>query len=85
MRSCETGDRLMDSVRDKIIEMDRDIRSGNIDISPLEQKSGNTSICSYCDFSAVCKFDENCKTTRYISRKDNEVWDILDEKKDGEN
>ena len=84
VRSLAAGGRLMDTVRDKVIEIDKEIRSGNIGISPLEPPNKNTSICSYCDYSAVCKFDEDCKTTRSITKKDNEVWDELEDRKDGD-
>ncbi|MCH5211563.1 MAG: exodeoxyribonuclease V subunit gamma [Oscillospiraceae bacterium] len=85
IRSLAAGGRLMDTVHDKVIDIDREIRAGNIDISPLEHPASNKSICSYCDYSTICKFDEKCKTTRFVTKKDKDVWDILEDKKEGDN
>ncbi|MBR0366033.1 MAG: exodeoxyribonuclease V subunit gamma, partial [Clostridia bacterium] len=56
IRSRAAGGRLMDEVKNKIIESDRDIRGGRITPAPLTHGSG--SVCDYCQYSSVCRFDE---------------------------
>ena len=67
---------LMDSVRDKIIETDKSIRSGNIAAAPLVTKKNHA--CRYCDYSAVCKFREDSLTERVVEYKDAEKWTDLE-------
>lgn len=72
VHSREAAGRLMDAVRDKIIETDTEIRQGKIGISPLD------NACAYCAYAPACKFDENCMEPRSIDAKDAEVWDVLE-------
>ena len=67
---------LMDAVRDKIIETDREIRSGHIAAEPLKGGQGNA--CTYCAYTAVCSFREDKKTERVVEKRDTEIWNILE-------
>ena len=67
---------LMDTVRDIIIETDKDIRSGNIAAEPL--KTGQSNACSYCAYTAVCRFREDKKVERVVEKRDAEIWEILE-------
>lgn len=82
LRSREDGRRLMAFTRDKIIAEDREIREGNIDISPVSL-GFNKSVCDYCDFAAACKFDEPLKVMRSADEKDEDIWKLIEEGEDG--
>lgn len=82
VRSHESGHRLINYVVDKIIDTDSEIREGNIKISPI--RSGNSSACDYCDYSAVCKFDENLCESRELSGKEDEIWQKIEDGDDNE-
>lgn len=77
IRTRPEGEWLMDKVCDNIIKADRDIRNGNIAISPITR--GNSGACTYCPYSPVCRFDYDLRTEREINEKDSDVWDILKE------
>ena len=77
LRTRPEGQMLIDKVRQNIITADRDIRNGKIDIAPLTDT--NSSACTFCQFSRICRFDEEFKTERTIQEKDSEIWDILEE------
>ncbi len=77
IKSYRDGENLMGYVRDKIIETDKEIKNGNISISPIS--SGMRSACSYCPYTQVCKFDQDHMCTRTIDEKDEFVWKILEE------
>lgn len=79
LKSYSDGENLMGYVRDKILLTDKEIRDGNIAISPTE--SGARSACTYCPYAQVCKFDEELICRRTITEKDDEVWKILEEDK----
>lgn len=50
---------LMKYVSDTIIEMDKNIRNGEISLSPYTLS--NSIMCDFCAYSSVCKFDtDNC-------------------------
>lgn len=68
---------LMKYVSDTIIEMDRDIRNGKISLNPYT--TSNTSVCDYCSYSPVCKFDKDNCTPRIAdsSVKKEDIWEIL--------
>lgn len=80
VRSRKAGERLTELVRDRIISTDKEIRNGCVNISPLD-KDANHSACSFCEFSAVCKFDEEHTNHRTITEKDSDVWNFLEEDK----
>ncbi len=77
VRTRPEGQLLMDKVCDNIITADLDIRNGNIAISPITRS--NSSACTYCPYSSVCKFDYEQRTERTIKEKDSDIWDILKE------
>ncbi len=77
IRSHQDSENLMGYVRDKIIETDREIKNGNIAISPVA--SGQSSACSYCPYASVCKFDQDYICQRTINEKDEAVWKLLEE------
>ncbi len=79
LKTYADGENLMGFVRDKIIETDKEIKNGNIAISPIG--SGTRSACTYCPYVQVCKFDEGLICQRTIAEKDEEVWEILEEDK----
>ena len=81
VQSRAAGERLLDMVKNKVGEMDSEIRGGNIAISPYI--SGSASACTYCAYSAVCKFDEACLTQRKAQYRDNEIWQMLEKDGDG--
>lgn len=59
---------LMKYVADTIIEMDSNIRNGKISLSPYT--TSNTSVCDYCSYSPVCKFDkDNCTPRIAVHRQ----------------
>ncbi len=72
----ETGERLIELVHDNVISMDKEIRDGNIGISPLVMDSQHTA-CTYCAYSAVCRFDDNLSEKRPVKEKDSDVWKLL--------
>lgn len=76
IRPLALSNSLMDAVRGKITDMDSDIRSGGIEPAPM--RTGQHSACSYCPYTAVCKFDEDKKRERTIDKKDNDVWEELE-------
>ena len=84
IRSREAGERLIEKVCGNVMDMDREIRNGSIDISPLDHKTSQVSqkdaasSCKYCDYKEVCKFDEAICRVRKIKESDNEVWQLLE-------
>ena len=79
LHSRAAGGRLMDEVRDRIIETDRSIRGGRITPAPLTD--GNGSVCDYCEFSDVCGFDDEHKEPWSVEEKDNDVWKRLEDER----
>lgn len=77
LKSYTDGENLMAHVQNKIIETDKEIKSGNIAISPLD--GVGLTPCTYCAYSSVCKFDEASICHREIKEKDPEIWKILEE------
>ena len=72
---------LMKYVADTIFEMDSNIRNGKISLSPYT--TSNTSVCDYCSYSPVCKFDKDNCTPRIAdsSVKKEDIWEILKTKR----
>lgn len=79
VRRKETVQALVKHVENKIINMDKDIRSGEISISPLQMSSRDA--CAYCDYKSVCKFDRDLAEERDYDTK-TDYWKKLEE--DGE-
>lgn len=76
IRSHLSGQKLIDHVTGKIIETDAEIRGGKIDIAPV--KTSKKNACDYCDYSAVCKFDELLCEQREVSGKADEIWQRIE-------
>ena len=77
LKTRPQGELLMEMVRDKILSMDKEIRGGNIEISPLS--TGSNTPCTFCEFSDACKFDDSVKKNRQAEEKDEQVWEFLEE------
>lgn len=77
VKSRPEGEWLTERVRDNIINADKQIREGNIALSPLVHGSKNA--CTYCQYSSVCRFDNDLKAERCITEKDSEIWNMLEE------
>ena len=67
----------MDEVKNRIIESDRGIRGGRITPAPLMHGSG--SVCDFCQYSCVCRFDEEHKEPWRVEEKDSEAWKRLED------
>jgi ATP-dependent helicase/nuclease subunit B len=82
IRTRQCGERLMETVRDNVLNMDKEIRGGNIEIAPLNNGSSfneGISSCKYCPYSPACKFDEDIRIQREINEHDSEIWAMLEE------
>lgn len=79
VRSRAAGGRLMDEVRDRIIETDREIRGGRITPAPLAESG--VSACDYCEYSSVCRFDDEHKEPWRITEKDADAWARLEDER----
>ncbi len=75
VKSREDGELLMEHVRNRVLEVNKEIRGGKISVSPMGK--GTRSHCSYCEYKSVCRFDERFKTEREITESEAQVWDIL--------
>jgi ATP-dependent helicase/nuclease subunit B len=67
-----------DYLQDKIAEMGRGIKEGDIAVSPYEYKSDNG--CKYCEFKRVCGFDTRLsgyKVRTVPSMKNEEVLQLM--------
>jgi ATP-dependent helicase/DNAse subunit B len=78
VQSRSNGEQLIKKVRKNICDMDSEIRSGCIKLSPRRESNKHDS-CKFCAYSAVCKFDEDLAEIRSISESDNEIWKRLED------
>ncbi len=79
LRSLDEINGLMEHVRGEIEEMDKSTRSGVIAPKPYTPNKGK-SVCEYCDYVAVCKFDDDKKEERkpeMPSGGTEEIWDAM--------
>ncbi len=71
VRTQYEGEKLMDFVRDKILEFDDNIRNkGDIRIMPYED------VCDYCEYSKICSIS-GCVAKRQVKGKDqkpDQIW-----------
>lgn len=79
VRSRPEGEWLTERVRNNIINADKNIRGGDIALSPLSHGSKNA--CTYCAYSSVCRFDADAKNERVITESDSEIWKMSEEDK----
>lgn len=77
VRTRPEGELLMEKVRCNIIDADKNIRNGNIDVTPLVR--GQKRACTYCAYSSVCRFDEALINEKCITQNDSAVWELLEE------
>lgn len=54
--TADQMDRLLDQALDKAGQLDRDRRSGRIDIAPYRTATKQTP-CAYCNYRSICKFE----------------------------
>lgn len=77
LRTSDEINGLIKFVADTIVKADSKIRSGDISMSPYPV-STQSNACSYCPYSAVCRFDgENCHTRELETISDKEIWEIM--------
>ncbi|MBR0365379.1 MAG: hypothetical protein IJH94_01080, partial [Clostridia bacterium] len=55
----------------------RGIRGGRITPAPLLLNGG--SVCDYCQYSSVCRFDEEHKEPWHVGEKDSDAWERLED------
>lgn len=67
---------LMRHVQDTVVNMDDRIRNGEIQLSPYISNS-NGGVCAYCDYKAVCKFDEKNCVGRVPEGTSKEAWEKM--------
>jgi len=62
----------------RLLELGADIKGGKIDASPY-YRGETENACLYCPYGAVCRFDPNRDTVRYLARiKPQEFWNRLE-------
>ena len=67
---------LSDIIDDKIIGMGNDLHDGKICAMPLA-KDGKPIPCSYCDYKAVCGFENNVETRDIFNASHKDVIKML--------
>lgn len=67
---------LMENVRETVADIDRRAREGDIGLNPYSDKNGE-SMCKYCDYAPVCKFDEKKRVTREKKGGSEEIWERM--------
>ena len=76
VKSLDEINGLMAHVKDMLIDMDSRTRSGEISLNPYDT-GGMGGVCAYCDYSSVCKFDENKREMREPHGGANEIWETM--------
>ena len=73
-RICDrsVGKYIMGRVKEKLVETDRAIRDGNIEMKPYKPAK-SSSTCDHCPYSAVCSFDEQFKHEWEIEKNDTDA------------
>lgn len=72
---------LMTSVKESILSMDREIKSGNISLSPYAKPM--SSSCDFCEYKSVCAFDCDRRSDRDREGDKESVWELMKEKGGG--
>lgn len=67
---------LIEHVKDKIFETDERTRNGEISLNPYNN-NGAGGVCDYCDYSSVCKFDEDRRIMREAEGSPEEIWERM--------
>ena len=76
-------DGLLEYVSDSIKEIDSDIKSGKIDVSPYSEDSTKNA-CTYCEYKAACVFERENAEFRKKSGSKKEIWEHMAEYKGGD-
>lgn len=80
LASLERFEELRRHVKDKMLELSRELSGGCIAPDPL-YKGEYDDPCRYCPYSSICRFDEDRDKRRYPQRlKPAEFWSKLEEK-----
>ncbi len=80
--SLEKFGRLARYTHQKLIEMGQLLREGSVTANPCK-KDRDSSFCDWCDFKAVCRFDETSgDRARYLKHmSDQEFWEQMGDEK----
>ncbi len=78
LRSEEEMLGLMDFVKEKITEIDGQIKSGHIECEPYTPESG-VSACVYCGYADICRFKNMPKERRCVL-EDERIWAAMAER-----
>lgn len=62
-----------------IMEISKQILSGNIDINPYYNVNGKKTPCKYCEYNSICKFKSDSKDNNYNYIYKKEKEEILEE------
>ncbi len=68
-------EKLTEYVKKKIIDTDKEIMSGNIEILPYSES--NSSACDYCEMKEVCLFDKKRDKVRSLCNNAENAWEII--------
>lgn len=74
---------LLEYVSDSICDIDREIKSGIINVNPYEQ-SNKKNACTYCEYKAACVFERENAEMRKKSGSKKDIWKRMAEYKGGE-
>lgn len=73
---------LMETVRESVIEMDREIKSGNISLHPYA--ASQIYSCDFCEYQKVCAFDLDKRCDRRREGDKKSVWELMNRKGGGD-
>ncbi len=68
---------LMEYVKGTVLDMDKRAKNGEITLNPYHGASQQGTVCDYCDYGSVCRFDEDKKTVREAQGDKNEIWEEM--------
>lgn len=77
LTTLESFGKIFSYIDKKILSMAKSLYGGNISAIPAKCK---TDACEYCDYKAVCTFEDGKQTNDILSLKNKEVMKIIDEK-----
>jgi len=65
-------------VRNTVVSLCEDMLQGNITINPCKKK--DYVACTFCNYSAICKFDVGIRDNKYkllIDKSEEELWELI--------
>jgi len=68
---------LQKKVKTLIVQISKEILTGNIDLKPIYDCKTHISACEYCKYKTICTFDSKINTYKYLKNKSKD--DILEE------